>query len=61
MAFAQAPIRVTTRLSETNVIVRDSHGPVADLTPGDRQGQDCSGGWSGRRRIGNAQPRDIAV
>ncbi len=30
--LAQEPIRVTTRLIETNVIVRDSHGPVADLT-----------------------------
>ncbi len=32
IAFAQEPIRVTTRLIETNVVVRDSHGPVGDLT-----------------------------
>ncbi len=31
-AFAQAPIRVTTRLIETSVIVRNHRGPVGDLT-----------------------------
>jgi VWFA-related protein len=29
--IAQEPIRVSTRLIETNLIVRDSHGPVVDL------------------------------
>jgi VWFA-related protein len=31
IAFGQAPIRVTTRLIETTVIVRDHRGPVGDL------------------------------
>jgi len=30
-AFAQEPIRVSTRLIETTAVVRDSHGPVHDL------------------------------
>ena len=29
IASAKEPIRVTTRLIETNVIVRDGHGPSA--------------------------------
>jgi VWFA-related protein len=32
VAVAQEPIKVTTRLVETTVIVRDAHGPIADLT-----------------------------
>jgi VWFA-related protein len=32
VAVAQEPIRVTTRLIETSVIVRDHKGPVGDLT-----------------------------
>jgi hypothetical protein len=32
---SEAPIKVTTRLIETNVIVRDHHGPVGDLTEKD--------------------------
>src|ERR1700761_3430492 len=32
IVLAQDPIRVTTRLIETNVVVRDSNGPVGDLT-----------------------------
>jgi VWFA-related protein len=32
IVLAQEPIRVTTRLVQTEVIVRDQHGPVGDLT-----------------------------
>lgn len=32
LALAQEPIRVSTRLIETNVVVRDSHGPVRNLS-----------------------------
>ena len=32
LALAQEPIKVTTRLIETSVIVRDHKGPVSDLT-----------------------------
>jgi VWFA-related protein len=32
LALSQEPIRVSTRLIETDVVVRDSHGPVANLT-----------------------------
>lgn len=32
---SEAPIKVTTRLIETNVVVRDSHGPVGDLKESD--------------------------
>ena len=32
LACAQEPIQITTRLVEIPVIVRDSHGPVVDLT-----------------------------
>jgi VWFA-related protein len=32
LAIGQEPIRVSTRLIETNVVVRDSHGPVDGLT-----------------------------
>lgn len=31
-ALAQEPVRVSTRLIETDLVVRDSHGPVGDLT-----------------------------
>jgi VWFA-related protein len=35
VAFAQAPIQITTRLVQVVVIARDKHGPIADLTKGD--------------------------
>jgi VWFA-related protein len=34
LAVAQEPMRVSTRLIETNVVVRDARGPVVDLTAG---------------------------
>jgi len=35
VAFAQAPIQITTRLAQVVVIARDKHGPIGDLTKGD--------------------------
>jgi len=35
VAFAQAPIQITTRLVQVVVIARDKHGPIGDLTKND--------------------------